>query len=74
MSTANKQRKTRIKMADETARSAVEVDTDLAVIEVSPRAFQAFLARMDMPPQANDRLRKTMRTPSPWSEPVPFKE
>jgi len=74
MSTANKQRKTRIKMAHEAAREALEVDTDLAAIKIGPRAYQAFLARLDMPPQANDRLRKTMLAPSPWPEPAPFKE
>jgi uncharacterized protein (DUF1778 family) len=36
------------------------------VMTVSPQAYEQFLARLDMPPQANERLRKTMQTPAPW--------
>ena len=28
--------------------------------------FELFQARLDMPPQANPKLRKTMQTPAPW--------
>ena len=46
--------------------AAEEALLDQAVITVSPQAYEQFLARLDMPPQANDRLRKTMQTPAPW--------
>ncbi|WP_232290766.1 type II toxin-antitoxin system TacA family antitoxin [Polaromonas naphthalenivorans] len=39
---------------------------DQVAISVSPQAYEQFLARLDMPPQANERLRKTMQTPAPW--------
>ena len=39
---------------------------DQVVMSVSPQAYAQFLARLDMPPQANERLRKTMQTLAPW--------
>ncbi|MEA9878763.1 DUF1778 domain-containing protein [Xanthomonas campestris] len=48
------------------ARSAAEeVLLDQTLITASPDAYAAFLARLDMPPQPNARLRKTMQTPAP---------
>ena len=49
------------------ARQAAE-DTllDRTVISVSPEAYAEFLARLDAPPQPNERLRRTMQTPAPW--------
>jgi uncharacterized protein (DUF1778 family) len=53
----------------EAARAAAEeVLLDQAVITVSPEAYAAFVARLDMPPQSNERLRKTLRTPAPWDK------
>lgn len=50
----------------EAARAAAEdALLDQALISADPQAFTAFLARLDMPPQPNERLRKTMRTPAP---------
>lgn len=51
----------------ESARVAAE-DTllDQVVMAVSPQAFEQFQARLDMPPNPNQRLRKTMITPAPW--------
>lgn len=46
--------------------AAEEALLDQVVITASPQAYQQFLARLDMPPQVNDRLRKTMQTPAPW--------
>lgn len=46
--------------------AAEEALLDQVVMTVSPKAYEQFLARLDMPPQANDRLRKTMQTPAPW--------
>ena len=39
---------------------------DQVIISVSPEAYSQFLARLDMPPKPNERLRKTMETPPPW--------
>ena len=51
----------------DSARLAAE-DTllDQVVMTVSPQAFEQFQAILDMQPNANDRLRKTMLTPAPW--------
>ena len=51
----------------DSARLAAE-DTllDQVIMTVSPQAFEQFQARLDMPPNANDRLRKTMLTPATW--------
>ncbi|MFZ2738964.1 MAG: DUF1778 domain-containing protein [Burkholderiaceae bacterium] len=51
----------------ESARVAAE-DTllDQVVMAVSPQAFEQFQARLDMPPNPNEHLRKTMLTPAPW--------
>ena len=46
--------------------AAEEALLDQVVIAVSPQAHAQFLARLDMPPQANASLRKTMQTPAPW--------
>ena len=40
---------------------------DRAIVSVSPAAYADFLARLDAPPQPNDRLRKSMQAPTPWS-------
>jgi uncharacterized protein (DUF1778 family) len=51
----------------EAARAAAEETLlDQTLIAVSPKAYAEFLARLDMPPQPNERLRKTMQTPAPW--------
>ena len=39
---------------------------DQVIISVSLEAYSQFLARLDMPPKTNQRLRKTMQTPPPW--------
>ena len=39
---------------------------DQVIISVSPEAYSQFLARLDMPPKPNERLRKTMQTLPPW--------
>ena len=51
----------------EAARLAAEdALLDQVIISVSPEAYSQFLARLDMPPKPNERLRKTMQTPAPW--------
>jgi uncharacterized protein (DUF1778 family) len=39
---------------------------DQRLLMASADAFEQFQARLDMPPKANDRLRKTMLTPAAW--------
>ena len=51
---------------DAARRAAEEALLEQLVMTVSPQAYEEFLARLDMAPQANDRLRKTMQTPAPW--------
>lgn len=46
--------------------AAEEALLDQAIIAASPEAYAEFLARLDMPPRPNARLRKTMQTPAPW--------
>lgn len=59
--------KTRTDFVLEAARRAAEEALlDRTVFTVSPEAYAAFLARLDEPPQPNDRLRRTMQTAAPW--------
>ncbi|WP_342234927.1 type II toxin-antitoxin system TacA family antitoxin [Inquilinus sp. OTU3971] len=53
---------------DAARAAAEEALLDQTVIVVSPEAYAAFLARLDMPPQPNERLRRTMRTKAPWDK------
>lgn len=46
--------------------AAEEVLLDQKIITVSPEIYAEFVARLDMPPGSNKRLRKTMQTPAPW--------
>lgn len=48
--------------------AAEEALLDQAIISVSPQAYAAFLERLDMSPQPNERLRKTMQTRAPWDK------
>jgi uncharacterized protein (DUF1778 family) len=51
------------------ARHAAE-DTllDHTIFVVGPKAYADFLARLDAPPQPNERLRRSLRTPAPWEK------
>lgn len=48
--------------------AAEEALLDQAIIAVSPEIYAEFVARLDMPPRSNERLRKTMQTPAPWDK------
>jgi uncharacterized protein (DUF1778 family) len=51
----------------ETARRAAQdALLDQTLFRVSPSLYAEFVARLDAPPAANDRLRRTMTTPAPW--------
>jgi uncharacterized protein (DUF1778 family) len=39
---------------------------DRTMFAVSPKAYAEFLARLDAPPQPNERLRRSMKTGAPW--------
>lgn len=53
---------------DAARAAAEEALLDQTIIVASPEAYAAFLARLDMPPEPNDRLRRTMRTKAPWDK------
>lgn len=61
--------KTRTDFILDAARMAAEETLlDQIILSTGPQAYAAFLARLDMPPNPNERLRKTMTTPAPWDE------
>jgi uncharacterized protein (DUF1778 family) len=61
--------KNRTEFVLEAARRAAEdALLDRTLFTVSPKAHAEFLARLDAPPQPNERLHRTMRTPSPWDK------
>ena len=53
-------------MLDAARRAAEDALLDRSIFTVSPKAYAEFLARLDAPPQPNERLRRTMRTSAPW--------
>ena len=53
-------------MLDAARRAAQEALLDRTIFTVSPKVYAEFLARLDVPPQPNERLRRTMRTSAPW--------
>jgi uncharacterized protein (DUF1778 family) len=48
--------------------AAEEALLDQVIITADPEIYAKFLARLDMPPRPNERLRKTMQTSAPWDE------
>ncbi|MDN5864594.1 MAG: DUF1778 domain-containing protein [Gammaproteobacteria bacterium] len=66
---ATVQGKTRTDFVLEAARlAAEEALVSQTLIRVQPKAYAAFLERLERPPQSNKRLRDTMRTPAPWDK------
>lgn len=53
-------------MLEAAKRAAEEALLDRALFSVSPSAYSEFLARLDAPPQPNERLRRTLTTKAPW--------
>ena len=47
-------------------RAAEEALLDRTIFTVSRKAYAEFLARLDAPPNPNERLRRTMRSKAPW--------
>jgi uncharacterized protein (DUF1778 family) len=53
----------------EAARNAAEETLlEQTIVWVTPEAYAEFVRLLDVPPQPNERLRKTMQTISPWDE------
>jgi uncharacterized protein (DUF1778 family) len=46
--------------------AADDAQLDRTLFSVGPKAYAEFLARLDAPPQPNERLRRTMQEPAPW--------
>ena len=53
---------------DAARRAAEEALLDRAIMSVSPEAYADFLARLEAPPQPNERLRRTMQMSPPWDD------
>lgn len=51
---------------DAARHTAEDALLDRTVFAVSHKAYAEFLARLDAPPQPNERLRKSLKTPTPW--------
>jgi uncharacterized protein (DUF1778 family) len=47
-------------------RAAEEALLDRTLFTVSRKAYAEFLARLDAPPNPNERLRRTMGSKAPW--------
>src|SRR3954451_13578013 len=47
-------------------RAAEEALLDRTVFTVSPEAYAEFAARLDAPPQPNERLKRSLKTAAPW--------
>jgi uncharacterized protein (DUF1778 family) len=47
-------------------RAAAETVLDQLMFKLSPKAYAEFLARLDAPPQPNERLRRALQTKAPW--------
>jgi uncharacterized protein (DUF1778 family) len=50
-------------------RAAEEALLEQALLRVGPEAFATFQARLDAPPEPNERLLQTMQVSPPWEEP-----
>jgi uncharacterized protein (DUF1778 family) len=53
---------------DAARQTAQNILLDRAAIPVNEKAYAAFVALLDAPPQPNERLRKTMQTPAHWEK------
>ena len=51
---------------DAARRAAVEALTDRSLFVVDAETYARFVAALDAPPVANEKLRRTMQTPAPW--------
>ncbi len=51
---------------DAARRAAEDALLDRTMLSVSEKAYAEFVARLDAPPRANSKLRKSLGTPAPW--------
>ena len=49
-----------------TRHAASNVLSDRTGFAFKPKAYAAFLARLDAPSKPNKRLRRSLQTPAPW--------
>ncbi|HEY0849258.1 MAG TPA: DUF1778 domain-containing protein [Bradyrhizobium sp.] len=64
---AKVQGKTRTDFILEAARRAAEEALlDRAIVQVSAKSYEQFIARLEARPSPNERLKRTMRTKAPW--------
>ena len=49
-------------------RAAEEVLLDQALITVDSDAYAEFVKRLDAPARPNERLRRTMKSKTPWAD------
>ena len=47
-------------------RAAQDALLDQTLFKMSPTVYAEFVARLDLPPAPNERLRRTMTSPAPW--------
>lgn len=55
-------------MIEASRRAAEEAILGQRVIMVSRESYDHFLAVLERPPEANEKLRKLMRTKAPWDQ------
>jgi uncharacterized protein (DUF1778 family) len=61
--------KTRTDFILSAARRAAEEELlERSIFVVSPASYSRFLALLDAPPQPNERRRRAMQTPPPWTK------
>ncbi|TIN21631.1 MAG: DUF1778 domain-containing protein [Mesorhizobium sp.] len=53
-------------MLDASQRAAEDTLLNRLAFAIEPDVYAAFLARLDAPPQPNNRLRRSMTTKAPW--------
>ncbi len=51
---------------DAARRSAEDVLLDRTILIVNQEAYEKWLVLLDAPPQPNERLRRSLETPTPW--------
>ena len=51
---------------DAARHAAEDALLDRTVFVVSSKAYAEFIARLDAPPQPNERLRRSLETAAPW--------
>lgn len=49
-------------------RAAEDALMDRTIFALNPKAYAEFLARLDQPPQPNERLRRSLKTTAPWEK------